>query len=107
MPTIVLLGTLDTKGEEYAFLRDRIETAGVATVLIDVGTGAAPQVEPDITSGQVADEAGVDLDALRSAGDRGAAIAAMGAAAAAVLLRLVSEGRCDGVLAAGGSGNTS
>ncbi len=28
MPTVVLLGTLDTKGREYAFLRDRISVAG-------------------------------------------------------------------------------
>ena len=37
-PTVVLVGTLDTKGEEYAFLRDRLELAGVATLLVDVGT---------------------------------------------------------------------
>ena len=107
MPTVVLLGTLDTKGEEYAFLRDRITASGVEVVLIDVGILGEPQVVPDISSAAVAAAGGVDLPSLISAGDRGAAVAAMGAAAGILLTRLVGEGRCDGVLAAGGSGNTA
>ena len=37
-PSVVLVGTLDTKGDEYAFLRDRLQQAGVDTLLVDVGT---------------------------------------------------------------------
>ena len=36
-PTVVLVGTLDTKGKEYAYLRDRIRECGVDVLLIDVG----------------------------------------------------------------------
>ena len=36
-PTVVLVGTLDTKGKEYAYLRDRIRERGVEALLVDAG----------------------------------------------------------------------
>jgi len=106
-PTVVLVGTLDTKGEEYAFLRGRLEDAGLRVVLVDVGTGGPPRTGPDVARDEVAAAAGIDLAALTSAGDRGRAVEAMCAAAPVVVRRLFDEGRCQGVLAAGGSGNTA
>jgi uncharacterized protein (UPF0261 family) len=105
--TVLLLGTLDTKGAEFAFLRERLRDAGVGVLLADVGTLEPPTVEADFTRDQVGAEAGVDVDALREAGDRGAAIAGMAAAAAALARRLYDEGRLHGILSAGGSGNTA
>jgi uncharacterized protein (UPF0261 family) len=102
-----LIGTLDTKGDEFQFLRERLELAGVGVLLADVGTLAPASAEPDIPREQVASESGVDVDALREAGDRGAAIGAMAGAAAALARRLYDEGRIHGVLSAGGSGNTA
>ena len=49
MATIAVLGTLDTKGAEHAFVAERIREHGHATMLIDAGTGGPPQVAPDIT----------------------------------------------------------
>src|SRR4051794_13052004 len=103
-PTVVLIGTLDTKGDEYAFLRDRLRSAGIDTLLVDVGTQGAPRAEPDIPREQVAAAGGLDLAALT---DRGTAVEAMCAAAPVVVRRLFEEGRCQGVLAAGGSGGTA
>ena len=105
--TIVLVGTLDTKGREYAFLKQRLELGGVDVLVVDCGTGGEPQLTPDITAAEVADAGGADHAALRSGGDRGEAVIAMARGAAVVLARLHAEGRCDGALAAGGSGNTS
>ena len=105
--TVLLLGTLDTKGEEFEFLRDRLCQAGVGVLLADVGTLEPPQVEPDISREEVGAETGMDLAALAEAGDRGAAIGAMAAAAAALARRLHDEGRIHGMLSAGGSGNTA
>ena len=76
-------------------------------LLADVGTLEPPTAPADLTREQVAAEAGVDVDALREAGDRGAAIGAMAGAAAALARRLHDEGRIHGVLSAGGSGNTA
>jgi uncharacterized protein (UPF0261 family) len=105
--TVVLIGTLDTKGAEYAFLVERLRAAGVRPLLVDVGTYEPHGAEPDIGRDAVAAEAGVDLAALAEGRDRGAAVTAMAGAAAALVRRLRAEGRCDGVLAAGGSGNTA
>jgi uncharacterized protein (UPF0261 family) len=107
MTTVVLVGTLDTKGIEYGFLRDRIREAGVDVLLVDAGVMGEPLVEPDVKREEVARAAGVDHAELVRAADRGAAVDAMGRGAAAVLGRLHGEGRLDGTAAVGGSGNSS
>jgi uncharacterized protein (UPF0261 family) len=105
--TVLVVGTLDTKGDELQFLREHLERAGVRVLLADVGTLEPARAQPDITREQVAAETGVDVEALRAAGDRGAAISAMAGAAAALTRRLYDEGVIHGVLGAGGSGNTA
>lgn len=106
MPTVVLLGTLDTKGLEYAFLRDRVREHGVEVLLVDVGV-YEPQLEADVSREEVARAAGADVNELAAAGDRGAAVAVMARGAAEVVRRLHAEGRLDGVLGLGGSGGSS
>jgi uncharacterized protein (UPF0261 family) len=106
MPTVVLLGTLDTKGGEYAFLRERVREHGVDVLLVDAGI-YEPTVEPDVPRDDVARAGGADVAALAAAGDRGAAVGAMAAGAEEVVKRLHVEGRLDGILALGGSGGSS
>ena len=81
--TVVLVGTLDTKGREYAFLRDRLHAAGVGTLLVDAGIMGPPLVEPDVSREDVAEAAGADVEALRAAGDRGQAVLTMARGATA------------------------
>ncbi|MFM7246228.1 MAG: Tm-1-like ATP-binding domain-containing protein [Actinomycetota bacterium] len=107
MASVVLIGTLDTKGAEYGFVRERLHAAGVDTILVDCGTAGAPVIEPDVSAAEVAAAVGADLAALTAAGDRGDAVTTMARGAAAVALRLHGEGRLDGLLAIGGSGGTS
>ncbi|MHC4995404.1 MAG: Tm-1-like ATP-binding domain-containing protein [Planctomycetota bacterium] len=107
MPTIAVLGTLDTKGHEHAFVEKRIRATGHDTLLIDVGTLGEPTVEPDITRDEVARAGGVDLDALSAAHDRGASVKAMTEAAPAMLAELLDAKRIDGVISLGGGGGTS
>ncbi len=102
MPTIVLLGTLDTKGEEYAFLRDRLLEHSVDVLLVDAGVHE-PSVQPDIGR----EELVANVAQLAAAGDRGAAVTAMAAGAERVVTQLHAEGRLDGILALGGSGGSS
>src|SRR4051812_45072638 len=106
MATVVLLGTLDTKGREYDYLRDRLREHGVDVVLVDAGV-FEPQAEADVPREEVATAADADVAALAEAGDRGAAVDAMGRGAAEVVRRLHEEGRLDGILCVGGSGNSS
>jgi uncharacterized protein (UPF0261 family) len=106
MATVVLLGTLDTKGDEYAFLRERLREHGVDVVLVDAGVNE-PRIEPDISRDEVARAAGADARRLAASGDRGAAVAAMAEGAEAVVLQLHAGGCLDGILALGGSGGSS
>ncbi len=102
MATVVLLGTLDTKGAEYVFLRDRLLEHGVDVLLVDAGVNE-PSVEPDIGRAELVP----DVEKLAAAGDRGAAVTAMGEGAERVVRQLHGEGRLDGILALGGSGGSS
>ncbi|MCS7255596.1 MAG: Tm-1-like ATP-binding domain-containing protein, partial [Thermomicrobium sp.] len=54
MPTVVLVGTLDTKGVEYEYLRQRLRERGCEVLLIDAGVLGEPQATPDITREEVA-----------------------------------------------------
>jgi uncharacterized protein (UPF0261 family) len=107
MATVVLLGTLDTKGEEYDFLRRRVREEGVNVLLVDTGVLGAPLAEPDISRQEVAEAAGANAHELAESGDRGAAVEAMARGAAEIVKELYSQGRLDAVLALGGSGGTA
>jgi uncharacterized protein (UPF0261 family) len=106
-PTVVLLGTLDTKGAEYAYLRDRVTEAGVDVVVVDAGILGDPLFVPDITREQVALAAGADIRALAERRDRGAAIEAMSRGAAVIAAGLRSDGRLDGIAGLGGTGGSA
>ncbi|MCJ1702450.1 Tm-1-like ATP-binding domain-containing protein [Rathayibacter sp. VKM Ac-2926] len=108
-PRVALVGTLDTKGAEYAWTAARLRALGVEVLLVDVGVGAhsGAAAAPDVTAAETARAAGAELDELRSRGDRGAAMTAMGEGAAVVLERLRSDGGLDGVLSLAGSGGSS
>ena len=107
MPTVVLVGTLDTKGVEHAFLRDRIREHGVEVLLVDAGIVGEPLAVPDVTREEVAAAVGADVAALAAAGDRGAAVETMARGAAEVVKRLHAEGRLDAVGSLGGSGGSA
>jgi uncharacterized protein (UPF0261 family) len=108
VPTVVLVGTLDTKGREYAYLADRIREHGCDVLVVDAGiTGEPSGVEPRVSRHDVAVAAGTDVASLVSAGDRGAAIEAMGRGAAEVVAQLHADGLLDGIAGLGGSGGSS
>lgn len=107
MAIVVLVGTLDTKGLEYGWLRERLERRGVEVIVVDTGVIGTPRIPADVSRAEVARAAGVRLERLRNEGDRGAAVTAMARGAAEVVRRLHAEGRLHGVLALGGSGGTS
>ncbi len=105
--TVLLPGTLDTKGEEYAFLRDRLRELGSAVVLADVGVSGSATIVADVTRDEIARRGGVTIDALLAGNDRGHAMVAMANGATSLALELHASGRLHGVLAAGGSGGSS
>jgi uncharacterized protein (UPF0261 family) len=103
-PLIALIGTLDTKGPEIAYVRDRIRELGAEAVVIDSGIlGEARGIDADVSRSEVAAAGGHELDAVRAAGSRGKAVELMGEGVRAVCLRLRAEGRLDGALCLGGA----
>ncbi|HEU4356547.1 MAG TPA: Tm-1-like ATP-binding domain-containing protein [Actinomycetota bacterium] len=107
MATVVAIGTLDTMGAEYGFLRERLLEHGVDVVLVDAGILGEPTTVPDIPRDEVARAAGDDVERLASAGDRGAAVETMSRGAAAIVERLHQEGRLDALVGMGGTGGTA
>jgi uncharacterized protein (UPF0261 family) len=107
MATVVCIGTLDTKGNEYAFLCERLRDHGVDCLVVDAGVHDPVALTPDITRHEVARAGGAEAAALAAAGDRGAAVTAMGAGAEAIVRDLFTAGRLDGIVALGGSGGSS
>jgi uncharacterized protein (UPF0261 family) len=109
--TIVLIGTLDTKGREYAFVADRLREAGVEPLIVDVGVLGEPPFRPDVSASEVAALSGHDLQDLRFAREgsdtRAVALDAMARGAEVLMRRLHEEGRCQGVLGLAGSGGSS
>jgi len=107
MAAVALVGTLDTKGLDFAFLAGRLRAAGAEVIVVDVGTGEPDGLIPDIDGDVIAVAAGTTRAALRDAADRGRAVTEMGRGAALVVADLVASGQVGGVLAAGGSGGSS
>jgi uncharacterized protein (UPF0261 family) len=107
MAAVALVGTLDTKGRDLAFLAGRLRAAGAEVIVIDAGTGEPDGLVPDVDGEAVAAAAGTSRAELRAANDRGRAVTDMGRGAAILVADLVARGRASGVLSAGGSGGSS
>jgi uncharacterized protein (UPF0261 family) len=107
MATIAILGTMDTKGEEHAFVAAHIKSRGHRVLVIDVGALEPPRLTPDIPREIVANAAGVDLAGIVARRDRGEAVAAMSKGAPLVLADLHARRQIDGVISLGGGGGTA
>jgi len=104
---VAMLGTFDSKGTEFAFLKARLLAEGVDVLAVDAGVLGPPAFPPDIAAAELAAAGGAPLDALVGERDRGRAMSVMSAGAARVLKRLYAEGRFDGIISMGGGGGTA
>ena len=105
--TVGIVGTLDTKGMEFQFIKERIEASGTATCVINTGIIGDPPFEPEVSAGDVAAAGGTSLQALQDGGDRGVAVAAMAEGAAKIIAELHRDGKIDGLISLGGSAGTT
>lgn len=105
--TVVIIGTLDTKGAEIAYLRDRIQALGASTIVVDSGILGEPlgiELAPtDITRAEAATYAGFTIEALRNAGSRGKAVEGMREALKVLTRKLYAQGRLDAITSMGGA----
>jgi uncharacterized protein (UPF0261 family) len=105
--TVVIVGSLDTKGKEFAFVKSIIEDQGVNTLVVDFGVMGEPAFPPDIFREEVAQAGGGDLAHLSSGHHKDEAMKVMADGLEIVVRRLYEEKRLDGILGMGGSGGTS
>jgi uncharacterized protein (UPF0261 family) len=105
--SVLLIGTLDTKGAEFAYVRDRLVAAGVAVAVADAGVLGPPAFAPDIPREAVFAAAGANYDAVKAAGDRGRAVALAAEGVAKLATDLHRQGMLSGVLSLGGSAGTT
>jgi len=102
--TVVLIGTLDTKGPEIGYLRDRLRDLGLQTIVVDSGILGEPlEIVPDIDHAEVATYGGTTIEALQNAGSRGKAVAGMREALKELTRTLYRQGRLDGIASMGGA----
>ena len=104
---VVLAGSLDTKGPEFAFVNDLIEQKGLNTFVVDFGVMGEPPFKPDIDRYEVAAAGDGLLERLGDGDHKDEAMQVMADGLAVVMRRLFDEGKLDGVLGMGGGGNTS
>ena len=105
--SVLLVGTLDTKGAEFAYVRDRLREAGVAVLVADAGVMGPPTFAPDISRDALFSAAGVNAAAVKADGDRGRAVELAALGAAKVAADLHKRGELSGVMGLGGSAGTA
>jgi len=106
MKTIAIIGTFDTKGTEYEFLRKKIESQGLKTLMIHAG-GFPPAIHADISNEQVAGAVGQDIHEIIRKNDRALVTDTMSRGIEALLPKLYEKGLFQGAISFGGSGGTS
>lgn len=105
--SIAIVGTLDTKGDQIEFLKQRIEDRGQKAVVIDVGVIGDVPFKPTISREQVAEASGLGLDKIIALNDKTAGMQKMADGTCKILKQLYDKGELDGVLAMGGTMGTA
>jgi len=105
--TIIVLGTMDTKGREMTFVKGEIERHGQKALLIDTGVVGEPNGNADVTRAQVAEAGGTPLAELLKNPTREVAAPLMARGAARIVGELVEAGRADGIVSLGGTQGTT
>lgn len=106
MKTIAIVGTFDSKGEEFAYVKRVIEEQGLGTLMVHTGV-FEPTIPADVSNAEVVAEIGMDIKEIAARKDRSYGTDALSRGVEKLLPRLYAEGRFDGVISFGGTGGTS
>ncbi|AYF97316.1 Tm-1-like ATP-binding domain-containing protein [Protaetiibacter intestinalis] len=106
MGRVVIVATLDTKGPETAYLRDRLNALGIETFVVDSGILGEPVgIVPDVSHEQLAERGGITLAQLQHSGTRGRAVDTMRDLVTDLVRELHEAGELIGGIALGGVGS--
>jgi uncharacterized protein (UPF0261 family) len=107
LKSVILIGTLDTKADEYKFVQERFKSAGLNTILIDAGVMGNAQLTPDFTNQMVAQAGSSNLEVLRKNNDRGQAVSVMTQGVNKIVQELFQKEQIAAVFALGGSNGST
>jgi uncharacterized protein (UPF0261 family) len=101
---VLLVGTLDTKGDEVAFVRDELRRLELEVIVIDAGSSGVPKFTADVSREKVFAAAHSGLNPHT---DRGEAVTIAASGVRVIALEHFARGAVDGILALGGSAGTT
>ena len=104
---LLIVGTLDTKGADFLFVRDIMREAGAETLTIDIGVIGEPSFVPDISRAEVASTGGANIADFSSGEHKDTAMQVMSNGLVEVVRKLHREGQVAGIFSMGGSGGTA
>ena len=105
--SIIILATLDTKGEEAGYLAEKIHEKGHKTIIIDVGELGTPALKADFSREEIARLGGISLEEFfKDTKDKKAA-PMMAKGAIKVVNDLVQDKKAHGIISLGGTKGTS
>ena len=103
-PSVLLIGTLDTKGPEVAYLRSRLHALDLPTIVMDTGILGEPLgIVPDVSHEDLSAVGGTTIDALRAAGTRGRAVEQMRMFVRSKVAQMNGSGLVLGAIGLGGA----
>ena len=106
MKTVALVGTFDSKGTEYQYIKELLEKLDLNVFTIHTGVFESAFV-PDVDVAEIAAEADEDIASIRKRNDRAYATEVLSRGLKSLLPKLFAQGLFDGVLSFGGTGGTS
>jgi uncharacterized protein (UPF0261 family) len=101
--SVLIISTLDTKGQETLYLKNKLEQIGLTPLLMDISGRGSDIAAIDIPAERVAAAGGGDFKQIQSSRDRTRITNIMMAGGARIAAELLSHKKLDGVIGLGGS----
>lgn len=100
---VLVISTLDTKGQETLYLKERLEARGLEPLLMDISMRGDEASPADIGPGRVAEAGGSSLQEVRESRERSKITNTMIRGGAKIAQDLYKEGNLSGAVGLGGS----
>lgn len=101
--SVLVISTLDTKGQETLYLKDKLSAIGLAPVVMDISGRGSDIAGIDIPAARVAEAGGGDFEEMQNSRDRTRITNIMMDGGSRIAADLLAEGKLDGAIALGGS----
>ena len=101
--SVLIISTLDTKGQETLYLKDKLSAIGLAPILMDISGRGSDIAEIDIPAARVAEAGDGSFEEIQISRDRTRITNIMMAGGSRLAAELLTQGKLDGVIALGGS----